>query len=89
MIRNATISKFKLTDAKRVTFGIIGVIAVFAILILFVGGRRDFPITFNEIIQLTVAFRDINGVTKVVGIAGNTQVNPTSVSGTGAPRVVI
>jgi hypothetical protein len=54
-IRNATISKFKLTDAKRVTFEIKGVVAVFAILILFVGGRRvgDFPITSNEIIQLT------------------------------------
>jgi len=46
MVRNATISKFKLTDAKRVTFDIIGVIAVFDILILFVGGRRvrDFPL---------------------------------------------
>ncbi|MGA9319293.1 MAG: hypothetical protein WCD28_14175 [Nitrososphaeraceae archaeon] len=74
MKRNATISKFKLTEAKRVTFEIIGVIAMFAILILFVGGRRvrAFTITFNKIIQLTVAFHDIDEVTKVAGIAGNT-----------------
>ena len=57
---------------------------MFAILFLFVGGRRvrDSPITFNAIIQSTVAFHAIDGVTKVVEIAGNTQVNPTSVSGT-------
>ncbi len=47
---------------------------MFAILVLFVGGGgvRLVPITFNEIIQATVAFRDINGETKVVGITGNT-----------------
>lgn len=90
MIRNPTISKFKLTDAKCGTFEIIGVIAMFAILFLFVGGRRlrDFPITFNAIIQSTVAFHAIDGVTKVVEIAGNTQVNPTSVSGTGGEYVI-
>lgn len=71
-----------LTDAKFVAFGIIGVITVFAILILLVGGGgvRHVPITFNEIIQTTVAFRDIGGETRVVGITGNTQVNPTLVS---------
>lgn len=83
---NSIISKFKLTDARLVAFGIIGVIAVFAILILFVGGGgvRHVPITFNEIIQTTVAFRNIDGETKVVGIMGNTQVNPTLVSRIGA-----
>jgi hypothetical protein len=37
----AIISRFKLTDAKFVVFGIIGVIAVFTVLILFVGGGRS------------------------------------------------
>lgn len=64
----------QITDARFVSIGIIGVITVFAILVLFVGGGgvRHVPITFNEIIQATVAFRDINGETKVVGITGNT-----------------
>jgi hypothetical protein len=53
----------KITDTRFVAFGIVGVIAVFAILILFVGGGavRHVPITFNEVIQTTVAFRDIGG----------------------------
>ena len=80
MIRNPTISKFKLTDAKRGTFEIIGVIAMFAILFLFVGGRRvrDSPITFNAIIQSTVAFHAIDGVTKVVEMQKYPS-HPTSV----------
>jgi hypothetical protein len=82
---NATISKFKLADARLFAFGITGMIAVFAILILFVGGGgvRHVPITFKEIIQTTVAFRNIDGETKVVGITGNNQLNPTLVSRTG------
>lgn len=53
------------------------------------GGVRHIPITFNEIIQTTVAFRDINGETEVVGITGNTQVNPTLVSRTGADTAYV
>jgi hypothetical protein len=85
------LSGLKLTDNKLVAFGIIGVISAFAILILFVGGGgvRHVPITFNEIIQTTVAFRNIDGETKVVGITGNTQVNPTLVSRTGADTAYV
>jgi hypothetical protein len=87
----AIISRFKLTDAKFVVFGIIGVIAAFTVLILFVGegGVRHVPITFDEIIQTTVAFRDIDGETEVVGITGNTQVNPTLVSRTGTDTAYV
>jgi hypothetical protein len=56
MIRNATISKSKLTDAKRVTFEIIGVIAVFAILILFVCGRRLSNYDKSFLTTLTIPF---------------------------------
>jgi hypothetical protein len=85
------LSRFRLTDGKFVVLGIIGVIAVFAALIFFVGGGgvRHVPITFNEIIQTTVAFRDIDGETKVVGLTGNTQVNPTLVSRSGADTAYI
>ena len=88
---NPSVSKIRLTDARLVTFGIIGMIAVFAILVLFVGGGgvRHVPITFKEIIQTTVAFRNIDGETKVVGITGNTQVNPILVSRTGTDTAYV
>jgi len=81
----------KITDTRFVAFGIVGVISVFAILILFVGeGRvRHVPITFNEVIRTTVAFREIGGETKVVGITGNTQMNPTLVSRTGSDTIYL
>ena len=54
------------------------------------GGRvRHVPTTFNEIIQSTVAFRGIDGVPKVVGITGNTQVNSTLVSRTGGDTAYV
>lgn len=63
---------------------------MFAVLVLFVGGGvRHVPISFNEMIQTTVAFRNIEGETKVVGITGNTQVNPTLVSRTGADTAYV
>jgi hypothetical protein len=98
MSRNTTIddngviiSRFKITDSRLVAFGIVGVITVFAFSIFFIGGGgvRHVPITFNEIIQTTVAFRNIDGETKVVGITGNTQVNPTLVSRTGTDTAYI
>jgi Cupredoxin-like domain len=85
------LSRFRLTDSKIVAFAIIGVIAVFGILIFFVGegGVRHVQITFKEVIQTTVAFRNIDGETKVVGITGNTQVNPALVSRTGADTAYV
>jgi hypothetical protein len=81
----------KITDTRFVAFGIVGVISVFAILILFVGegGVRHVPITSNEVIRTTVAFREIGGETKVVGITGNTQMNPTLVSRTGSDTIYL
>ena len=86
-----SLSKFRLTDGRLVLLGILRVTAVFAILILFVGGGgvRHVPITFNEIIQTTVSFRKINGETKVVGITGNTHMNPTLVSRTGTDTAYV
>jgi hypothetical protein len=80
--KNIVTSHFRLTEGRLVTCGIIGMIAVFAVLIFFVGagGVRHVPITFEERIETTVAFRNIDGETKVVGLKGNTQVNPTLVS---------
>jgi len=85
------ISRFKITDSKLIALTIVGVITVFALLLLFIGGGgvRHVPITFNEIIQTTVAFRNLDGDTKVIGITGNTQVNPTLVSRTGTDTVYV
>ncbi|MGB0025383.1 MAG: hypothetical protein WBP64_00955, partial [Nitrososphaeraceae archaeon] len=75
----------RLTDGKLVLFGIIVMIAAFAILLIFVsgGGVRHVPITWKEKVEATIAFRNINGNVKVVGLKGITQVNPTLVSRTG------
>ena len=69
-----SLSRFKLTDAILVAFGIVRSTCSFALSILFIGegGFRQIPITFNEIIQTTVAFRNIDEETKLVGITGNT-----------------
>lgn len=76
------ITGFPLTEGKLVSFGIVGMIVAFAILRIFVGGGgvRHVPITWKEKVEATVAFRNINGETKVVGIKGNTQINPTLLS---------
>jgi len=88
---NGIISRFKITDSKFTAIVIVGMITVFALSVLFIGGGgvRHVPITFDEIIQTTVAFRDIDGEVKVVGITGNTQVNPTLVSRTGADTAYV
>jgi hypothetical protein len=79
------------TEGKIVALGIIGMIAAFVIALTFIGGGgvRHVPITFNELIPATVAFRDIDGETKIVGITGNTQVNPTLVSRTGSDMAYV
>jgi hypothetical protein len=72
-------------------FGIAAMIAAFAILLIFVsgGGVRHVAITWKEKIEATVAFRNVNGQVKVVGLKGNTQVNPTLVSKTGNTAYIL
>ena len=81
----------RLTDGKLVLFGIIVMIAAFAILLIFVsgGGVRHVPITWKEKVEATIAFRNINGNVKVVGLKGITQVNPTLVSRTGDTAYIL
>jgi hypothetical protein len=81
----------RLTDGKLVLFGIIAMIAAFAILLIFVsgGGVRHVPITWKEKIEATIAFRNINGNVKVVGLKGIAQVNPTLVSRTGDTAYIL
>src|SRR5918994_7938118 len=89
VIKTTLVNRIKPTEGIFVVLGIIGMIAAFAILIFFVGGGgvRHVPITFEERIETTIAFRNIDGETKVVGLKGNTQVNPTLISRTGDDTV--
>jgi hypothetical protein len=60
-------------------------IVAFALLVLYVsgGGVRHVSIFWKERIDTTVAFRNVNGELKVLGLKGSTQVDPTLVSRTG------
>jgi hypothetical protein len=66
-------------EGKIVAIGLIG---GFAALILFFalisgGSVRHVPITWQEKIQTTIAFKTTNGQLNVIGIVGNTGTNPT------------
>ena len=80
-----------LSEGKLVLFGIIAMIAAFAILLIFVsaGGVRHVPITWKEKVKATIAFRNVAGKVEVVGLKGNTQVNPTLVSRTGETAYIL
>jgi Cupredoxin-like domain len=75
----------RLSEGKLVAVGIIAMIAMFALLIVFVngGGVRHVSIFWKEKVETTIAFRNVNGELKVVGLRGTTQIDPTLVSRTG------
>jgi hypothetical protein len=87
----ATIRKSRLSDGRFVVLSMIAMISVFALLIVFVngGGVRHVSIFWKEKIEASVAFRNVNGELKVVGINGITQVNPTLVSRTGDTAYIL
>jgi hypothetical protein len=64
---------------------IIGGVIFFFLLIGFIGqgNVRQVPIFLKEKIEATVAFRNIDGETKIIGLKGNAGVNPTLVMRTG------
>jgi len=76
---------FKFTEGKIIAVTVIGMILVLVISLILIGQGivRHVPITFKEVIKATVAFKNINEHLKVVGIIGNTGINPTLVSRTG------
>lgn len=62
-----------------VSFAVIGTLGTLILLLFFVsvGTVRHVPITWQEKIETTVAFKTIDGQLKVIGIKGNGAVNPT------------
>ena len=72
-------------DKKFLIGAIIGGMTFFSLLIGFIGqgNVRQVPIFFKEHMEATIAFRNINGETKIVGLKGNADINPTLVMRTG------
>jgi hypothetical protein len=85
------ISKSRLTEGRFVALSIVAMVAAFALLIVFVngGGVRHVSIFWKERIDTTVAFRNVKGELKVLGLKGTTQVNPTLVARTGDTAYVL
>lgn len=73
------------TEGKIIAFSVIVMIIVLIISMILIGQGtvRHVPITFKEVIKATVAFKKIDGNVKVVGLVGNTGINPTLLSRTG------
>ena len=72
-------------DKKIMICSIIGGMMFFSLLVGFIGqgNIRQVPIFFKEHMEATVAFRNIDGETKIVGLKGNEDTNPTLVMRTG------
>ena len=66
-------------------FSIIGGMVFFSLLVGFIGqgNVRQVPIFFKEHMEATVDFRNIDRETKIVGLKGNADINPTLVMRTG------
>jgi hypothetical protein len=90
-LNKSIIRKSRLTDGRFVVLSIVAMISVFAFLIIFVGegGVRHVSIFWKEKIEASIALRNVNGELKVVGINGNTQVNPTLVARTGDTAYIL
>ena len=84
-MKNFFLREFKFTEGKLVVFSLVGMVLVLVTSLMLIGNGvvRHVAITYKEIIKATVAFKNIDGDIKVVGIIGNTGINPTLVSRTG------
>lgn len=73
-------------SSKKLLIGsIIGGMILFSLLLGFIGqgNVRHVPIFLKEQIEATIAFRNLDGETKIIGLKGNADVNPTLVMRTG------
>jgi hypothetical protein len=78
-------SEGRISDGKIVLLALVGGMAAFAIALVFIsgGGVRHVQIFLPEKSQFTVAFQNIGGEVKLVGIGGIAGVNPTILMRTG------
>lgn len=84
-------SEGRISDGKLILIALVGGMAAFAIALVFIsgGGVRQAEIFLPEKTESTVAFRNIDGEVKVVGIEGNGEVNPTILMRTGDFAMVL
>lgn len=68
-------------SSKIVLVALVGCISFLILIVVFVsaGFVRQVPIFWKEEIRATIAFQEINGQLKVVGLIGNGGINPTLV----------
>lgn len=78
-------SEGRISDSKLILIALVGGMAAFAIALVFISGGavRQVEIFLPEKTYATVAFQNIDGEVKIVGIAWIAQVNPTIVMRTG------
>jgi hypothetical protein len=75
----------RISDGKLVLIALVGMMAAFGILLVFVssGAVRHVTIFLQEKTEDTIAFRNIDGEVAIVGIKGIAGVNPTLITRTG------
>lgn len=80
-----TQTQLSLTDGRFVLIALVGGIAAFALALVFISGGavRHVSIFLPEKTYVTVAFQNIDGELKLVGIGGIIGVNPTILMRTG------
>jgi hypothetical protein len=87
MVRYTVMSQTQplISDGKLVLLAVVGGLAAFAIVLLFVSGGlvRHVDIFLPEKTYATLAFQNIDGEVKLVGTSGVAGVNPTILMRTG------
>ena len=80
-----------ISDGKLVLLAGIGGLAAFAIAVVSIsgGGVRQAEIFLPEKTEFTVAFKNLDGEVKVVGLVGTAEINPTILMRTGDFAMVL
>jgi len=83
--------KFTLTEGRLVIIAVVGVLSAFVMVLVLInnGAVRQVPITWQEKSEDTLAFRNVDGQVKVVGLVGTSQINPTIVMRIGDYSMVL
>jgi len=84
-------SEGKIGDGKLVLLALVGGLAAFAIALVFISGGvvRQTEIFLPEMTEFTVAFRNLDGDVRLVGLVGTAEVDPTILMRTGDFAMVL
>ena len=89
-VQISSVAEQKSFNSKMIIYAIVGSMAFLIFIVIFVGEGfvRQVPIFWKEDIRATVAFREIDGQLKVVGLIGNGGIDPTLVMKVGTPYIL-